>query len=60
MSQDFLPKASLRSAYDCYKLITEASESSLDGGATHEPEYTTVNYRRCWTIDYIWFVQSLF
>ncbi|KAF1316910.1 Glucose-repressible alcohol dehydrogenase, partial [Globisporangium splendens] len=53
-----------KSAYAKYKQNAIASgvhdETSLHikAGKKDEPPHTTVNYRRCWTIDYIWYSQS--
>ncbi|ETW05713.1 hypothetical protein H310_03421 [Aphanomyces invadans] len=57
MENSFLrPKCSMKSAYANY-CIGDGSASSAEqvesGG--NEPPHTTVNFRRCWTIDYIWF-----
>ena len=51
-----LPAASsvrnLRSAYDCYKRLFDPS---LTIGPGSEPDYTTCNFRRRKTIDYIFY-----
>uniref|UniRef100_A0AAV1UJ85 Endonuclease/exonuclease/phosphatase domain-containing protein n=1 Tax=Peronospora matthiolae TaxID=2874970 RepID=A0AAV1UJ85_9STRA len=57
-----------RSAYACYKpnALASASEHSeealqslkVEKGKKTEPPHTTVNFRRCWTIDYIWYSKS--
>jgi mRNA deadenylase 3'-5' endonuclease subunit Ccr4 len=53
-----------KSAYAKYKQNALSSgvydEASLHikAGKKDEPPHTTVNYRRCWTIDYIWYSQS--
>ncbi|TMW66426.1 hypothetical protein Poli38472_004191 [Pythium oligandrum] len=58
-----------RSAYGRYKQNAQSSpyhdaESSLELGLQHEegkkdePPHTTVNFRRCWTIDYVWYSQN--
>ncbi|KAI9922567.1 hypothetical protein PsorP6_000090 [Peronosclerospora sorghi] len=57
-----------RSAYAFYKpnalaSALEHSEESLQSlkfeeGKKAEPPHTTVNFRRCWTIDYIWYSKS--
>lgn len=53
-----------KSAYKLYKQNALASgfhdkESlKLEESKSFEPMHTTVNYRRCWTIDYIWYSQS--
>ncbi|KAG9410409.1 Nocturnin [Aphanomyces cochlioides] len=49
MEKDFLsPTIAMKSAYADYRAIDGTAE-------TGEPPHTTVNYRRCWTIDYIWY-----
>lgn len=55
----------MRSAYDCYQLCEDVEtdkrphlvdiETAPAGGAVYEPRFTTVNFRRRWTIDYIWY-----
>ncbi|CAI5745756.1 unnamed protein product [Peronospora destructor] len=57
-----------RSAYAFYKpnalaSALEHSEEALQSlkveeGKKAEPPHTTVNFRRCWTIDYIWYSKS--
>eukprot|EP00644_Phytophthora_capsici_P000950 jgi/Phyca11/551623/estExt2_Genewise1Plus.C_PHYCAscaffold_430066 len=57
-----------RSAYAFYKpnALASALEHSeevlqslkVEEGKKAEPPHTTVNYRRCWTIDYIWYSKS--
>ena len=52
----------MRSAYDSY-LLSDTDDDGMvmdlekghQGGAAFEPPFTTVNYRRRWTIDYIWY-----
>ncbi|RLN20330.1 hypothetical protein BBO99_00001508 [Phytophthora kernoviae] len=54
-----------RSAYGCYmqNALASALEHSEDAlqtfkveeGKKAEPPHTTANFRRCWTIDYIWY-----
>ncbi|CAI5705276.1 unnamed protein product [Peronospora effusa] len=57
-----------RSAYAFYKpnALASALEHSkealqsfkVEEGKKAEPPHTTVNFRRCWTIDYIWYTKS--
>nr|CCA20442.1 conserved hypothetical protein [Albugo laibachii Nc14] len=52
-----------RSAYRYYRLNEMAQSSSVSSMKEEivgefEPPHTTVNYRRCWTIDYIWYSSS--
>ena len=57
-----------RSAYAFYKsnALVSAREQSAEAlqsfgveeGKKAEPPHTTVNFRRCWTIDYIWYSKS--
>ncbi|KAH7492067.1 hypothetical protein PRIC1_002459 [Phytophthora ramorum] len=57
-----------RSAYAFYKpnalaSALEHSEDTLrslkvEEGKKAEPPHTTVNFRRCWTIDYVWYSKS--
>ncbi|KAJ0402637.1 hypothetical protein P43SY_007502 [Pythium insidiosum] len=58
-----------RSAYALYRQNAEAVASApeaeqqqqrrppSDADRRDEPPHTTVNFRRCWTIDYIWYSQ---
>eukprot|EP00126_Sphaerothecum_destruens_P008738 Sdes_comp20330_c0_seq1m14020 len=62
MSQEFLQGAGcrMRSAYDIYKLRKGPSDEIIlteesPFGAAYEPDFTSVNFKRCWTIDYIWY-----
>jgi mRNA deadenylase 3'-5' endonuclease subunit Ccr4 len=56
MNDSFLneQKYSMRSAYDCYK------SGGNEFGKNFEPDFTTVNYKRCQTIDYIWYSSNTF
>lgn len=53
-----------KSAYRLYKQnalasgVHDAATLQIEPGKSDEPLHTTVNYRRCWTIDYIWYSQS--
>ncbi|CAH0514204.1 unnamed protein product [Peronospora belbahrii] len=57
-----------RSAYAFYKpnALASALEDTeevrqsfqVEEGKKAEPPHTTVNFRRCWTIDYIWYSKS--
>lgn len=53
-----------KSAYGLYKqnaLVSgfhDKESLHIEEGKKDEPPHTTVNYRRCWTIDYIWYSQS--
>lgn len=53
-----------QSAYKLYKQNALASgfhdpeTLKIGESKSDEPLHTTVNYRRCWTIDYIWYSQS--
>ncbi|CEG36739.1 Glucose-repressible alcohol dehydrogenase transcriptional effector CCR4 and related proteins [Plasmopara halstedii] len=72
MENSFMQKPNLegiseifRSAYAFYKpnALASALKSSdeaidVEEGKKSEPPHTTVNYRRCWTIDYIWYTKS--
>ncbi|KAF0699356.1 Aste57867_10072 [Aphanomyces stellatus] len=60
MENNFLSHAAtMKSAYASYRLADgTASTSELDAHVSNEPPHTTVNYRRCWTIDYIWYSQE--
>ena len=53
-----------RSAYDRYRSSASLPASSADAKdadgelGRDEPPHTTVNFRRCWAIDYIWYSSS--
>lgn len=49
-----------RSAYDVYGHLDEAQGGILakEGGPESEAPYTSVNYKRKWTIDYVFYTQS--
>jgi mRNA deadenylase 3'-5' endonuclease subunit Ccr4 len=47
---------SLKSAYRNY---TNSSNDKMNQGGKYEPPHTTVNYKRCQTIDYIWHSNNL-
>lgn len=46
-------------ATSSYHDVDASTEMSLrpQEGVKDEPPHTTVNFRRCWTIDYIWYSQ---
>ena len=46
----------MKSAYAMYQLALDPTIPLAEVRlGIHEPPYTTVNFRRCWTIDYIWY-----
>lgn len=62
-------REAFRSSYGSYKInaqnspfhdVEASTELALhpEDGKKNEPPHTTVNFRRCWTIDYIWYSQS--
>ncbi|KDO34289.1 hypothetical protein SPRG_19107 [Saprolegnia parasitica CBS 223.65] len=50
------PLAKMRSAYASYRTLPETPDAPDDD--CNEPPHTTVNYRRCWAIDYIWYSEE--
>eukprot|EP01080_Neovahlkampfia_damariscottae_P007907 gene7907-12375_t len=56
MQSSFLKKLNykMRSSYDIY-----SSTNLNEFGANYEPNHTTVNFKRCETIDYIWYSSDL-
>lgn len=71
MESTFMQKPNLegvtenfKSAYGMYKQnalssgVHDEASLKIETGKKDEPPHTTVNYRRCWTIDYIWYSQS--
>ena len=48
-------KINFRSAYDIYKKLMNNEEINDQYGFDFEPNFTTFNYRRRWTIDYIFY-----
>ncbi|OQR92087.1 hypothetical protein ACHHYP_04109 [Achlya hypogyna] len=50
------PTASMKSAYANYCALPGTPDGSSDD--CNEPPHTTVNFRRCWTIDYIWYSEA--
>jgi CCR4-NOT transcription complex subunit 6 len=55
MSTSFLSSQNIkmRSSYDCFK-----SKNSEEYGSDFEVDFTTFNFRRSWTIDYIWYMED--
>ncbi|OQS06614.1 hypothetical protein THRCLA_01343 [Thraustotheca clavata] len=52
------PLAAMKSAYANYRALEATPDAPTED--INEPLHTTVNYRRCWAIDYIWYtVDSL-
>ena len=51
-----LEQEPFRSAYAAYQQNAKAHGMETEPSRhQNEPPHTTVNYRRCWTIDYVWY-----